>query len=108
MSQGTDAGRPEGAGAEGPRTLRMQPKPVETIVARMPIGGEVATAITRIWAEGDTGRCRLCARCTARLNVCTKLTDVAVPVGSGGLFSTLGREDVGVVLGLAVGYPAGG
>lgn len=53
------------AGGMRPIGLAFQPRPVQFFAGAMPFRGGHVTAITRVWAEGDAARCRLCARCTA-------------------------------------------
>jgi hypothetical protein len=66
---------------DGPIPNPHQPLPVSILVARMPIGGRVVTAITRQWLPGDSARCRLCpaGRCGAHEDVCLLLFDREIP-----------------------------
>lgn len=70
-----------------------QPHPVSTISARLVVtGGQVISAITRIWAEGDLERCRLCDVCDAcrTTRSCLKLVKRDVPPESAPTFATRG------------------
>lgn len=47
------------------------PKPIAVLAAHRQDGsGNWTTSIARRWADGDPGRCRLCAECTACEDVC--------------------------------------
>jgi hypothetical protein len=87
MSPGTDADRPEGAGAEEMRTLLLQPKPDRLQVIHPTPD---STAMMRGWKPGDPQRCRLCPRaeCTADANdYCLVAVPDYVPNHECGMFS---------------------
>lgn len=72
--------------------IQIQPVPVDTMVGRL----RGITAITRVWADGDEMRCRLCPNCQASsIGVCTVLTKEKVPLGGGALYRFPGRLDLG-------------
>jgi hypothetical protein len=55
----------------GPTILPMgQPRPAVTRVCHLRIGGQIATAIVRQWADGAERRCRLCTSCWAQQGAC--------------------------------------
>ncbi len=39
--------------------------PIQALVGRHAVGDRVVNGLVRIWAEGDTRRCRLCPACSA-------------------------------------------
>ena len=53
---------------DDPRTLSIQPEPLELIDSYIPGPWGGVTAVTRFWRPGDTLRCRLCPLCTASHN----------------------------------------
>jgi hypothetical protein len=81
MSQGTDAGRPEGAGAEEPRaaddgeptTLAFTRVPDFTLTSHLEIRGAWSTGITHVWLDRDASRCGRCpaSGCTAIVGICS-------------------------------------
>lgn len=73
--------------------FRPQPLPVQYFVATMPFPfGMACTAITRVWAPGDTYQCKLCAECSADHDrgVCQVVVSRAVAHDDAMLFSTRG------------------
>jgi hypothetical protein len=66
---------------DGPDPLPLQPEPVQALVSRLTIRGQIVTAIARSWAPGDTRRCLLCPECDADhgSGTCLKLTTAEVP-----------------------------
>lgn len=77
--------------------LRPQPAPVRALVCHLclPRFGQVVTAISRVWAEGDASRCRLCDRCTAVADECLVQVSGFISREEAALFSTVGmrRQD---------------
>lgn len=87
-------------GEDFPATLPIthpQPEPIQWFVSSLPSVVAPVTAITRVWDEGDTQRCRLCPQCTAdhALGVCLVQVRCEVESGSAPLFSTHGMNDRG-------------
>ena len=85
---------------ESPATLPMlapQPEPLQWFVSSMPAVISPVTAITRVWSDGDTLKCRLCTRCTAdhALGVCMVQVRCVIASASVPLFSTHGMNDRG-------------
>jgi hypothetical protein len=74
-------------------TLPMRPMPVRCMTARVQLdAGQLWTAITRVWLDGDTSRCRLCPLCTADDNLCVILTNTFKPGDVARSFSIVGTE----------------
>lgn len=63
-----------------------QPEPIECSKTRL----NGVTAIARLWAPGDTARCRLCEVCTARGDLCVVGTTEQIPDEEMWLFSLRG------------------
>lgn len=80
-------------------TIRLQPIPIRTTINEL----NGVTAITRVWADGDARRCRLCDACCVintgidRVGICTIQTDQSVSDGEAPLFSSRGFDDTGAV-----------
>jgi hypothetical protein len=78
---------------EGMITLPIRPLPIRCMTARVRLdNGQLMTAITRIWRDGDTPRCRLCPVCTADDNLCVILTNTFKPGDVARSFSIVGTE----------------
>lgn len=72
--------------------LPIQPSPLRTQIAYLPVGDSIVTAIARAWGPGDSRRCRLCPECGAdhRLGMCLVMIGEPVPRDSAPLFDLRG------------------
>lgn len=73
---------PPGAGAL--RIIPFQPEPRQTLVAYL----DGQTAVSRLWDDGDTLRCRLCLACKASDNNCLVIVPFLLPRASAPSLST--------------------
>lgn len=94
----------QAASCEPRDIISIGPKPVVTLLAGMTIAGRHVSAVTRVFADGDTGRCSLCPTCTARRNVCMVMVAGRIDEASAASLSLHGRR----VRRLADGPPDGG
>jgi hypothetical protein len=53
-------GRARARAAVAKMIIALQPTPEDTSVTHFDLEGRPATAIARLWREGDVRRCRLC------------------------------------------------
>ena len=67
-----------------------QPRPIQTLACRVPVGFATVTAIYRRWANGDEKRCRLCDQCTAQGDGCLLTVGQLVPVGQTAMYDASG------------------
>ncbi|HEU5118740.1 MAG TPA: hypothetical protein VFT74_19250 [Isosphaeraceae bacterium] len=74
------------------KPIPIQPIPIRTRVARISLGGQVATAVMRHWRPGDTARCQLCRNCSARDNGCLVLIGLNVAPNNAALLNTIEIE----------------
>lgn len=77
-------------GVDSPAVVSIQPYPALTLTNHL--GG--ATAVTRIWEDGDEARCRLCPRekCKVYDGVCMVGVMNHVPTEDAPLLDTHGRD----------------
>jgi hypothetical protein len=65
----------------------LQPRPIQTLVVCMDVGGGTVTGIARVWKKGDPARCRLCPECAAADDVCMLMVNKPVAEADAPLFS---------------------